>query len=217
MFPRGWSARKESTNGTEHRVAARREGGLRSPVRQQGQLAPQEGRRPGRRPSGKPIEVDMQLSINAPAASPIAFGLVKELLMKVGCGPETPHPRFAQSLRLYFPLDLALADRVRASSVSLTDGATASEQIRYFQRRRLRRNHIMVARHVAAHCGDIQVEIGRCHDIDEPSREFLDLASSVAGWNISYVAESVDAGRSRRTRGRPRCGRRSLAASMLRR
>ncbi|WP_374010304.1 tetratricopeptide repeat protein [Leifsonia sp. LS-T14] len=134
----------------------------------------------------------MQLSLNAPAASPIAFGVVKQLLVKVGCGPETDHPRLAQSLRLYFPLDSALAARVRATSVSLTDAATASEQIRYFQRRRLQRNHITVARYLIAQYGDIHVEIGRCQQIDESSREFLDLASTVAGWTVSYLTVSFD-------------------------
>lgn len=134
----------------------------------------------------------MVIRINAPLHSPLSFGVVKQLLLSIGLGPEVPDPRLAQSLRLYFPLDAALATRVRADAVSLTDGATPAEQIRYLQRRRIRRNHIVVAEHVTANHGRVVVEIGCSHAIDEPSREFLEVASSVGGWEIRCLSGRLD-------------------------
>ncbi|NUU08531.1 tetratricopeptide repeat protein [Leifsonia sp. C5G2] len=135
----------------------------------------------------------MRIRVNAPMPSPISFGTVKEILRSVGLTPELAEGRLAQAVRLYYPLDRQLAERVRAEAISLTDGAIASEQIRYFQTRRVRRNHVMVTEHISSVSGSVDLEIGSCDSIDAPSREFLSIASRIAGWNVTYSSASIPA------------------------
>src|SRR3954471_15143888 len=114
------------------------------------------------------------IRVDAPPTSPISFGVVKQVLLRAGLRTSATDRLLAQSLRLYFPLDQSLAERVRGDAVSLTDGATAEDQIRYSQRRRVRRNHIAGAAPHIAGAGAVRVDMGRCHAIAQPSREFLE-------------------------------------------
>lgn len=136
------------------------------------------------------------LLFDAPQAVPLSFGIVKRILAHAGIGPDTDDPSIAQSLRIVLPLDTALARRVRAGATSLTDAATSQEQIRFFQQRRATRSYIALADAVVRRIGPVSIEIGRNGDIDAPSREFLRVASDVAGWDVTYREGAVEARRS---------------------
>src|SRR3954462_10655275 len=95
---------KGHTDGTQHRSPPRREGRLRSPVRQQGQLTRWRGGVPSPLRFWKDGPM-LVMRVDAPPTSPISFGAVKQLLLRAGLGPDATDRRLAQSLRLYFPLD----------------------------------------------------------------------------------------------------------------
>lgn len=133
------------------------------------------------------------IRLNAPDASPLEHGTVRAVLAHVNLTPRTCSDELAQSLRLFYPLDKELALRVRSGTSSLTDSATANEQIRFFQQRRLLRSYIKIAEHLANRLGDINIEIGNHANIDASSHDFFAVAASVCGWKVSFRTEAISA------------------------
>jgi hypothetical protein len=114
----------------------------------------------------------------------ISFGIVKSILRSYGVTSEVRDPTLRQALRIIWPLDEVLAERVRSDSASLTDAATSAEQIRFFQRQRALRSYVKIARWIGSEHGDVRIRIERADLLDEPSRDFLQVASTVAGWGV---------------------------------
>lgn len=131
------------------------------------------------------------LSVNQPDSQPISFGVVKQILRAFDIGPSVGGS-LAQSVRIFWPLDADLADRVRTGATSLTDASTSEEQIRFFQRHRARRSYVKVASAIAERLGRVHIRIGNCHHLDEPSRDFLTVAADVAAWEIEYSPSDVE-------------------------
>jgi len=125
-------------------------------------------------------------TFNQPESTSISFGVVKQILTEFGINPRIEGP-LAQSVRIFWPLDADLADRVRTGSTSLTDASTSEEQIRFFQRQRARRSYVKIASDISKRLGGVRVRIGNCHQLDEPSRDFLAVAADVCAWEIEYI------------------------------
>jgi tetratricopeptide (TPR) repeat protein len=121
--------------------------------------------------------------------SPLSFGVVKQILSVTGLARETTDLQLARSLRIISPLDERLAASVRAGSTSLTDAATSTEQIRFFQHRRADRSFIRLAQHISELHGPLEIRVGGASAVDPASREFLRLAAAVAGWRVAYTEQ----------------------------
>lgn len=124
------------------------------------------------------------LVVNASPHSVISFGVVKTILEHYGITPEQHDADLTQSLRLVYPIDAALAEKARSGAASLTDSATSNEQIRFFQHQRARRSYIKLAEYVAEKFGPITVHVANALRLDEPSREFLNVAARVCQWSV---------------------------------
>ncbi|OII31588.1 hypothetical protein BIU98_07345 [Curtobacterium sp. MMLR14_010] len=123
---------------------------------------------------------------------------MKTVLQSYGLTPDVEDPVLRQALRIIWPLDEVLAARVRSESVSLTDSATSSEQIRFFQGQRALRSYVKIARWVCEQHRDVRIHIDRADLLDEPSREFLRVAAAVGRWEVRLCLgcdESVGAAR----------------------
>ncbi|GAA4151874.1 tetratricopeptide repeat protein [Leifsonia shinshuensis] len=125
------------------------------------------------------------ITVDAPDQDVISFGTAKLVLSGLGLTPRVADLAVARSLRLLYPLDAKLTAFVREGATSLTDAASADEQIRFFQRRRVERNYIRLAEWATAR-GPVSVRIGNAAAIDGPSRELLRIAAAVAGWTVEY-------------------------------
>lgn len=119
--------------------------------------------------------------------SVISFGIVKAVLAQLGLDPAECDAQVARALRLIFPLDVDLAARVRGATTSLTDSATPSEQIRFFQQQRADRAFVTIARWITDERGPIEIVIGSVSELDRPSRDFFRLATATAGWRVTYT------------------------------
>lgn len=132
------------------------------------------------------------ITVDAPDQNVISFGTARLVLSRLGLTPRVADLAVARSLRLLYPLDANLAAFVREGATSLTDAASADEQIRFFQRRRVERNYIRLAEWATAR-SPVSVRIGNAAAIDGPSRELLRIAAAVAGWDVEYCeARLVD-------------------------
>lgn len=127
-------------------------------------------------------------------SGPISFGVVKVILQSYGLTPEVDDPVLRQGLRIIWPLDAELAERVRSDSASLTDAATSAEQIRFFQRQRATRSYVKIAKWISSKHDHVRLEIERADLLDEPSRDFLKVASDIAGWQVRlrFAADTAD-------------------------
>lgn len=124
----------------------------------------------------------MKVTVVSPR-SRLAFSTVRQVLLALGCDPDSAVGRAARDLRLYFPLVTRLAEAARSASVSLTDASTPDDQLRYFQSRRLLGNHLRLAVSLAAN-GPIDVEVLRAESVDEGSLDFFRTAVLCAGWRV---------------------------------
>ena len=131
------------------------------------------------------------IKLNAPEAGPLQYGTARAIFAHLGLSPETCTDDVAQSLRLFFPLDSELATRVRTGATSLTDSATAEEQIRYFQQRRSNRSYISIGDHLMRHSPGIAVHVGRQGDVDASSHDFLNTVASSCGWRVTFQTEPI--------------------------
>ncbi|SCZ53981.1 TPR repeat-containing protein [Arthrobacter sp. UNCCL28] len=130
--------------------------------------------------------------VSASTNSPVSFGVVKAILQSLGLSP-TAHPdELSQSLRLLYPLDTALSAKVRAGSASLTDAATSSEQIRFFQQQRAQRSYIKIAQYLSRTHGQVEIVVTDALEMDKPSRDFLDVAVRICGWSVQLRIETVE-------------------------
>lgn len=128
---------------------------------------------------------------NQAQETPLSFGVVKAILRHFGVTPDTDGA-LAPSARLFWPLVPELAQRVRTGTTSLTDASTSQEQIRFFQRHRTRRAYIKIANDIVQRCGAVTIAVGNCFQLDEPSREFLSVASEVCGWSVNLTPTLVE-------------------------
>ena len=130
-------------------------------------------------------------SFNQPEKTPLSFGVVKQILREFDINQNVKGP-LAKNVRIFWPLVSDLAERVRFGATSLTDASTSEEQIRFFQRRRAYRSYIKVAKDITERYGPVCIRIGNCHQLDEPSRDFLAVASDICGWDIDYVPSIIE-------------------------
>lgn len=131
------------------------------------------------------------VSVGAAPGCIVSFGAVKATLEELGFAPEyVDDPRLLQSLRLIYPLNEELATSVRSASASLTDAATSTEQIRFFQHQRTRRSFIKLARAATERHGRMTVHVSDCHRLDAPSREFFHVAATICGWSVSMGVDA---------------------------
>lgn len=128
---------------------------------------------------------------NQPASPLTSFGVIKQILLHFGVSPDSAG-ELARSLRIFWPLDQELAERVRAGTTSLTDAATSQEQIRFFQRHRARRSYIKVASAITETHRPLSLRIGNCKELDEPSWDFLTTAADVCQWEVEYQQSSFE-------------------------
>lgn len=117
----------------------------------------------------------------------MSYAVVKAILRHYGVTPDAHEDSLAQSLRIIFPLEKSLADHVRRNATSLTDAATADEQIRFFQHQRARRSYIRLADHLMRVHGEVRVRVVDAFALDHASREFLDTAARVSGWSVDLA------------------------------
>ncbi|WP_429387156.1 tetratricopeptide repeat protein [Paenarthrobacter sp. TE4293] len=103
------------------------------------------------------------------------------------------HPdELSQSLRLLYPLNTTLSAKVRAGSASLTDAATSSEQIRFFQQQRAQRSYIKIAQYIERTHGPVEIVVVDALEMDQASRDFLDVAVRVCGWSVQMKVDTLN-------------------------
>lgn len=138
-------------------------------------------------PTAKGRDLFVQTAFEAPPGC-APHGLLKTLLAATPHGSLTPRIRLA--LRFLFPLDAQW--QPRADEASLTDAVTFPDQLRFYNLEHARRHWRILAQHLHAVHGSMDIHVHNCLSLDEGSRDFIaTVARSGIQLAFTLTAESA--------------------------